>query len=377
VGGLTADGYQLENNILPQVEEGDPGGDRADWYKLQEKLVETEGTYRLRIAEFENEHSRLDEIRLMSVDHPQGTRLFVSDGGQMDLVVPSPDDLEIQAPRKGGTADAAVWRIEAKESFTMLRKAAAGASAKSDPMNVVIGKGIGRFKPRINYRSERAPAQPLVARFRERPTEVLLPLELARGEAVALEAQQPFALLGAELALRVGIRPESSDLRMLSAFGPDGACTEQVAALDGSVAELSPGQSIDLEFEATPVPIGMERSFVVMSSGRYEKIEEAAAPAPPAPRPQLRFSAGASAASGDALRLEYETATGGQVRIALYDLQGREIEVSEEGDREAGVHRSAWTPRPLPPAIYFARLSVRAPDGGQFVSDPIRIVRTR
>jgi hypothetical protein len=79
--------YVLDNNILPASEISN-GADVEDYYKLEQMLVPTyEGRrfsfYSLKISEFEHEHSYLDQVKLLAVDHPPDVNVAVSPYGEI------------------------------------------------------------------------------------------------------------------------------------------------------------------------------------------------------------------------------------------------------------------------------------------------------
>lgn len=79
--------YMLDNNILPASETSN-GADVEDYYKLESSLVPTyEGRlfsfYSLQISEFEHEHSYLDQVKLLAVDHPPDVNVAVSPYGEI------------------------------------------------------------------------------------------------------------------------------------------------------------------------------------------------------------------------------------------------------------------------------------------------------
>jgi hypothetical protein len=57
-------------------------------------------------------------------------------------------------------------------------------------------------------------------------------------------------------------------------------------------------------------------------------------------------------------RLEAFLPTAGEVRIAVYDILGREVDVLYEGPHQAGLGRVTLDARALPAGIYFVRLTV-------------------
>jgi hypothetical protein len=79
--------FVKDNNLLPASENGN-GTDVKDYYLLQQSLVPTFSTrqksvYSLQIGEFENNVDYIDQVKLIAVDHSQGTGIAVTQEGQI------------------------------------------------------------------------------------------------------------------------------------------------------------------------------------------------------------------------------------------------------------------------------------------------------
>jgi hypothetical protein len=80
-------GYALDNNVLPAAEASN-GTDVEDYYKLEQTLVPNwEGRqfsiYSLKLSEFENEHSYIDQVRLLAVDHDSDFNIALTPDGEI------------------------------------------------------------------------------------------------------------------------------------------------------------------------------------------------------------------------------------------------------------------------------------------------------
>jgi len=79
--------YVKDNNLLPASETGN-GTDTKDYYKLEQPLIPVlqrpqSSLYSLQIREFENETDYIDQVKLMVIDHPQGTNIAVTPEGEI------------------------------------------------------------------------------------------------------------------------------------------------------------------------------------------------------------------------------------------------------------------------------------------------------
>jgi hypothetical protein len=74
--------YIIDNNILPSSELTN-GTDVQDYYRLEQPLVPRNGKYSIIIGEFENEHSYLDQAKLLAVDHNSNVNITVTPDGEI------------------------------------------------------------------------------------------------------------------------------------------------------------------------------------------------------------------------------------------------------------------------------------------------------
>lgn len=79
--------YVIDNNLLAASEVSN-GVDVEDYYKLEQPLVPKHQTkflslYSLQIKEFENEHSYLDQVKLLAIDHEPEVNVAVSSAGEI------------------------------------------------------------------------------------------------------------------------------------------------------------------------------------------------------------------------------------------------------------------------------------------------------
>lgn len=58
-------------------------------------------------------------------------------------------------------------------------------------------------------------------------------------------------------------------------------------------------------------------------------------------------------------RVDYTLPAGGDARISVLDVQGREVAVLADGPHNAGPHQVAWNGRDAAPGLYFVRLHTR------------------
>jgi len=79
--------YVIDNNLLPNSETSSRT-DVEDYYRLEQTLAPTYkrkyfSLYSLQISEFENEHSYIDQVKLLAVDHASDVKVAVSPYGEI------------------------------------------------------------------------------------------------------------------------------------------------------------------------------------------------------------------------------------------------------------------------------------------------------
>lgn len=74
--------YLLDNNVLPRAEFS-RGADVEDYYKLERMLVPKNGKFSLLLSEFEKEHSYIDQVKLIAVDHESDVNIAVTSHGEI------------------------------------------------------------------------------------------------------------------------------------------------------------------------------------------------------------------------------------------------------------------------------------------------------
>ena len=104
-----------------------------------------------------------------------------------------------------------------------------------------------------------------------------------------------------------------------------------------------------------------------LATGYRPELNE---PIPPDPEEVLGFDQNFPNPFSDYTTLRYSLPKTMQVRLAVYDLLGREIAVLTQGSQEAGVHSLRFEGAQLPPGIYYARIEL---DHLQFTKKLVRI----
>ncbi|MEM1055581.1 MAG: Ig-like domain-containing protein [Bacteroidota bacterium] len=79
---------------------------------------------------------------------------------------------------------------------------------------------------------------------------------------------------------------------------------------------------------------------------------------------------------GASTSLRYTLPNAAPVRLAVYDVLGREVAVLVDREQSAGTHTAAWAPRALASGTYLVRLRVELPEGAS-VERSMRVTHNR
>jgi hypothetical protein len=394
VYGWNGEEFVADNNILPQSEAREnKNKDVTDFYELLLPPRLENGRYELSIREFERECSHLDQIRLIAVDHSASTGVAVlPDGGIIQYVQPftlvddacrcndhavrlsamegsairtNPHDTIALRFQSGLSEYASLgdsiegglllggWVIGGKENFS-------GGKVQSVGSVTVTTNSVG-IRSGLSYAEhpERTHDQSAFT-FREHPTLVYVPLEkMSRTVNVNFGVQVAFDY--ASLAVKVPPAYSAKELTLCSAnHSRNGNVTLNLGHQDGICADLNPGETTELRYEAPLLSPGDVRSFILASRGRYEHFEDVER------RPKgFRLDQNYPNPFNPRTTVKYELATSGRVVLTVCDLLGQEIRRLVEEYQEAGSYETTWDAGDSPSGVYYLRMSVVDQSGKQ------------
>ena len=93
--------------------------------------------------------------------------------------------------------------------------------------------------------------------------------------------------------------------------------------------------------------------------------------AAPQPASGVRLEALAPNPVRSATTVAYSLGASGTVRLAVYDVQGREVAVLASGVQTAGAHEITWTPEAAASGVYLVRLDA----AGETLMQNVTVVR--
>ncbi len=358
--------YKEENNILPQSEyPGNEGKKVTDYYKLLSAPVLRDNHYSIKIMEFEHERSYLDNVQLFSIDHHNETKIAVLPTGEIIEYTTPYELVNGDITEQLSQFDGKVINPAKGSGYTIdfhLPVTGLGPPDQNNQGGVVLGGWVLRNGRNINSGKEQkvgeissgqnvaGASSPFT--FRERPTLVYVPLEkLDRTLTVRFGERVAFDY--AKLALKVPSAYQANELMLHSAVhSSQGNVSAKLSSIDNSQTEIIPGESIELEFDASPLPDNMKRDFMLVSHGRYDHINPINSEKPTA------FSLAQNHPNpfNPITLFSYVLPQDVHVTLRIFNTLGEQVAIPVDEFQSAGHKSISFDASNLPSGIYFYRL---------------------
>ncbi len=391
----TASGWQAENSILGRSL---TGALALDSYRLKATPAADGGRYRVRLRENEQESTTLDQVRLAYVDHAPDQRAWAL-GEKVVLGTWVPPYQATTSTGKDITSlvnGSGAGFFQGQPGDTVLIDLVKPGSAMTsgaapgggfDPFDDGDGgKGGGGGGGRAVMGGDDLANRDAVVLG---STGILIQGRDASGLWSTIRQRYPreyndeflvdtldqgpvrMVFVGSHRLNHVGrviasgaVVPQVLDL-LSAQHSRLGDVSKAVAGAGDATTALSPGDTLSLEFAATPVPAGQVRDFFLLSKGVYTS---AAVPLTNRPVP------GASAPTRFALlqnrpnpftggtMIGFELPRVERVRIEVFDPQGRQVRVLADGSYAPGRWSVEWdhrdtAGRAMSPGVYLYRMT--------------------
>lgn len=371
--------FITDNNILPQSQlPENEGRDVTDFYQLFRAPSEEEGTYLLAVGEFENEHSFLDQVKLLVVDHDPDAFITVDDSGTV-----------IQFAKPAVFANAELDSTDVLKYLQTLDDVKVEV-AENDTMKLWFTTDGGTYEQgllligqvpvkeaiagRVTSNNKQQSATFTNFRLRRNPsyTWVLVGTTDTSSVQIDIEWKQDAAVDYSELSKKLELPFTLQEATLLSALHSSaGDVTENLRTWDESYAELLPEEWIRLAFQAPPPTQGTQRSFVFVSRGRYvslgskpslSKGSQAAGPTANITQASRSLPTEFSVSQNypnpfnPTTVIKYQLPKDSYVTLKLYDILGREVKVLADGMKVAGYHEVSLDASQLSSGVYLYSL---------------------
>ncbi len=377
------DKYVPDNSLLPRCELSPSPGIHSSYCEMTGFPSLQEDEYKLRIAAFEPEDVRLDQVTLWAVDHLPSEELVITDGGEFRVFSGSVsplscvDSASVDRMAEVLTSDDEVYH-EAANDFLECEV----HIPDSTDVFVVSHRASNKNPDGIATLVEmpaRAPAQwDTVQATATHDSWTELGVDLSDHLSTCLDdsgrATVRLAWEGSRRVDQVRFftsETETFDLSVCEvtvASAPNhGRIQSKILSADGQCLVLVPGEYLDISFSAPPQTTGTERSFVLETRGEYYVAARpdgdggvagegstdqgtwmlrGAYPNPSNPVTVIEFTAPSS---------------GGESRVDIVSAAGRIVRTVFEGRANPGTNRVVWDGRDdegesVASGVYFCRL---------------------
>ena len=365
----TGESYEKDNTILTQSEDLYRAEQFVtDYLLLNRRPVQVDGKYLLQIREFEQEMSYLDNLELVLVDHPQDTKVAVSSSGEIRLcdrqIIPSAcvdhdgvDQLDRIMEKDG------VYYSCDGPGYLILTIT---VDNLNDISLLTSGIGMGPAPPPKNIPKSTADGQHSAVKIEVQQTEGNW-VELSNLPPRDDVGSQDFCFIGPEYFNEDGLmkvkiswtnfysadeisyfvvipeKPQVLSSHVLSAsHSAQGKVWAKLQASDRDVVTLSPGENVELAFASPgdPAP-GMQREFVLKSTGYYVQLSKTTASRPSAcelydnyPNPFNMQTV-----------ISYSLSTEANVELTIYNVLGEKVRTLVNESQAPGLRKINWDGR--------------------------------
>jgi len=381
--------WVVDNNILPQsAGPGNEGRDVTDFYQLFYKPIVENDRYWLAIAEYEKEHSFLDQVKLLVVDHDPHASITVDDSGTV-----------LQFLKPAALIDAQLDSQRVLEQLSQLDNVKVEVT-EDDTMRLWFDNGGGQYERGLLVigQTERKGGDPPVRivvkngtgqegvtftsfRLRRNPSYAwaLVGVSDTSVQEIEIEWKKDGEVDYTQLSRKIEFPFVVQQAELLNAVHyAQGDVTEQLRLWDENYVELMPEEWIALEFNVPPMQPGIERSFILVSRGRYEapeglKVAKGNAEATPTSTTQtqeklpkqFKIAQNYPNPFNPSTIIKFGLPEQQRVRLVVYDFLGRAIRTLRDEEMPAGYHEVIWDGKDehgldVASGLYFYRLTAGA-----------------
>jgi hypothetical protein len=173
------------------------------------------------------------------------------------------------------------------------------------------------------------------------------------GFSVALDGET--AAVGAFVADAAGLDSGAAYVYRYDATSGLWAEDDKLVPADGAASDYF-GESVALDGEVLLVGADSEDDNGAEAGAAYVFRDAKGTPVEPTAAERFALSQNAPNPFSRSTEIAYALAAPAEVRLAVYDVLGREVAVLVDGPQAAGPHAVTWRPQSLPSGLYVYRL---------------------
>lgn len=384
--------WQEENTILGRSLTGTLA---LDDYRLKTRPDTSGGEVRIRVRENETEYTTLDEARLIAVDHAPDVQAF---GFQGNVVLGSrvaaarvtkSTGEDVTAQLTGGGSyvgqpgDTLIAQMFSSAPAGAARLEGGGGGDETDD-----GGGKSPQQSAYRLRSIGKGSVRSVDDFILGSTGILIQAPDGQGGWTTLEHYYPrerpdeavidtvgydqlrYVFVGQHTLRFIGRIARSSEtftatkLPLLSALHSRlGDVSGAVSTLGNLTTDLQPGDTLSLGFQNVPLAVGQVRDLFLLTNGVYSSnLPSSQHPTGPVLPTQFALSQNQPNPFSSATTIRFALPRATQIRLEVFDSQGRRVRTLAQGDWAAGYQSIDWDKRneagsAVRPGVYLYRLT--------------------
>jgi len=346
-----------DNNILP-TSELYPDKDVTDHYLLEKPLVEQAEGYILKMAEYESELSYLNQVKLLTVDHPADIDVIVDQDGNILSIEKETKPLSCSDEKKKNQKS----KVDYKDGECYIAEKGSHLIVTLDP---TIDRAL--VHPWIAIKAAYLPQlkvadgdtwsdlSPVLSRWNWSGGGVALPQGTDKIK-IEFFTNNRLDYLGIVSCGEGDVKVQEGGLIEAKDSGGN-SVKDLLLELDDKYAKLIPDNVITLCFDVPNKEPGWVRDFVFVSNGRYIRSGGGGGQTADSNIPIIHSLFLHPNPARNDMTIKFGIPKEERVSLKVYDVSGREVKTLVDGRLEAGYHTIRLDGKSLPTGIYFARLA--------------------
>ena len=365
----TESGLVKDNNILHRSEfPENVAKNIVDLYKLTAKPMLDGDRYKLTVQELNEDHSYFDGFRLYAIDHPEDTRIAITQGNDIVLYSPSlvisPESSHLygldMTGYMGYSRNYGIVGLKSdtlsldfpsiSETYNVLNSMRSSNRKDSLALLATMGHPQTNLLPKEMAASVETASGSFTLANRQSESEEVLPLsELPTKLSIIWNQDYTIRSVGVTRVFYDGFT--KTDLPLIeAAHSLKGDSKKSLNRIDGKFAELEKNQTMVLSFKnQKDIPSGWVRDFILETNGYYTTPHQVATLRKDAPDNSVLTAPTKFGLVGNypnpfnpSTSLVFNLASRSRVQIDIYNILGQKVRSLHDGVLSEGRNTLIW-----------------------------------